>query len=136
MSTELPPSEPALDTPAGLQDILEELQRLEPLFHAAAPGATAPLFDELVSADFWEIGASGRRYSRAYARAVLAARPADPIESSWRTGDFHVRELAPGIYLLTYTLDQPGRRTLRMTVWQRVAGRWQAGFHQGTVVQA
>jgi hypothetical protein len=44
-------------------------------------------------------------------------------------------EVAPGNYLLTYTLRQPGRVTRRATLWRRTGGGWQAIYHQGTVVQ-
>ena len=48
--------------------------------------------------------------------------------------ELHVAEIAPDTFVLTYTLRQPGRVTRRATVWRRRAGRWQAVFHQGTVV--
>jgi hypothetical protein len=88
-----------------------------------------------VSAEFWEIGASGRRYSRAYVLKTLAQRAAARTEDSWETRDFHCRELAPGVFLLTYTLRQGQRVTRRATLWQRRARHWRILFHQGTVVE-
>lgn len=132
MSSAIP--EPALSTPARLQPVLQELQRLEPLFHAAAPGATPRHFERLVSPQFWEIGASGRRYSRAFALDALPSRGGEPGAEQWQTSDFHVAQVGEDLYLLTYSLRQPGRLTLRATLWQREDGRWQAVFHQGTVV--
>jgi len=136
MPADLPAAEPAVTTPPELQALLRELEALEPLYHAAAPAASVAHFDALVPDEFWEIGASGRPYSRAYARAVLASRSAVPPDSQWQTRNFQVRALADDTYLLTYTLDQIGRSTLRSTVWKRVGGRWQVLFHQGTIVQA
>ncbi len=127
--------EPNLVVAPGLQPILNELMALEPLFHAAATGATPRLFEELVAPEFWEVGASGRRYSREFALSVLNSRARDPSEHEWQTSDFHVMEVAPCNYLPTYTLRQPGRVTRRATLWRRTGGGWQAVYHQGTVVQ-
>ncbi len=129
-----PAMEPILTTPEHLQPVLHELQRLEPLFHSAHIGASPDRFERLVAPEFWEVGASGRRYSRAFALGVLSGRPRDPAEDEWRTRDFHVSEVAPGLYLLTYTLAQPGRLTRRATLWRRQAEGWKAVYHQGTVV--
>ena len=127
--------EPLLVTPPELQTVLQELTHLEPLFHAAAPDAAPQHFDALVAPEFWEVGASGRRYSRAFARDALLSRPCVPTDANWRTSGFHVSEIATAIYLLTYTLHQPHRDTRRATLWRRSGGGWQATYHQGTVVQ-
>ena len=127
--------EPELVIPERLLTVLEELRSLEPLYHAAYRGATPQKFEALVAPEFWEIGASGRRYSRAFALSVLAERLQAPAEAAWQTQDFHLAEIAEGSYLLTYTLHQPDRATRRATLWRRSAsGGWQAIYHQGTVV--
>jgi hypothetical protein len=126
--------EPELIIPERLQPVLEELRRLEPLFHAANPDASPEKFEELVAPQFWEIGASGRRYSRDFALSVLKERQRKPVEEEWETKDFHVLEIALDNYLLTYTLVQPGRVTRRATLWRRHPGGWKAIYHQGTVV--
>ena len=66
----------------------------------------------------------------------LAKRYANgPYEDIWETSDFSCRELAPGVYLLTYVLLQNhNRRTRRTTIWQRTVSGWKAVFHQGTLV--
>jgi hypothetical protein len=132
------PAEPTLVVPDSLKSVLQELQRLEPIFHAAYRGATPQQFEAVVAPEFWEIGASGRNYSRAFALSVLRDRQQTPSEAAWQTSDFHVSEVAPDTYLLTYTLVQPGqhvpRTTRRMTLWQRRDGAYKAVFHQGTVV--
>ena len=92
---------------------------------------------EAMTADeFWETGASGRRYSREYVLNELEKRklkvPPDVVETS----DFHVRALAPDTYLVTYTLLQDRKRlTRRATIWRRAAQGWKAVYHQGTVVE-
>ena len=118
-----------------LVPVLKELMHLEPLFHAAAGDATPQRFEELVAPEFWEVGASGRRYSREYALSVLISRQHNPAEHAWKTSESHVFEVAPDNYLLTYTLQQPGRITRRTTLWRRVGANWKAVYHQGTVVK-
>lgn len=72
-------------------------------------------FERETADDFWETGASGRRYSREYALAT----PQDRYESSDldefevegpETRGFLRREIAPSTYLLTYTLRGQGDR--------------------------
>ena len=127
--------EPNLVVAEELIPVLKVLMRLEPLFHAATGEATPQQFEELVATEFWEVGASGRRYSREFALNVLNSRHCDPSEHEWKTEGFHVSEVAPDTYLLTYTLLQPGRITRRATLWRRTGDKWKAIYHQGTVVQ-
>ena len=126
--------EPTLTTPDHLKPTLEALMRIEPLFHAVCPEATESLFEELVADDFWEIGASGRKYSREFALHTLKSRQSTDAEN-WQTSDYHLSQISESVYLLTYTLHQPNRTTLRLTIWQQVSGQWKATYHQGTVVQ-
>jgi hypothetical protein len=127
--------EPKLVTRREDRAVLEELREREPIFHRPLYRGSRAALEALVAEDFWEIGASGRRYSRAYVLKTLAARATDPLEDRWETGDFHCRALAPDVYLLTYTLLQGERRTRRATIWQRAAAGWKILFHQGTVVE-
>jgi len=127
--------EPDLATPLHLRDVLDELRRREPIFHHPGFGTSRADYMRMTVDDFWEIGASGQRYSRGFVLDVLEARLANPVnESGWESRDFHVRELAPNVYLLTYTLRQGERLTRRSTIWQRADGDWQIVFHQGTVI--
>jgi hypothetical protein len=115
--------------------VLAELRALEPIFHRPQYFASRRALAQLVSREFWEIGASGRRYSRAYVLKTLAQRAAARAEDPWQTSDFHCRALAPEVFLVTYTLRQGRRVTRRATLWQRRARRWRILFHQGTVVE-
>lgn len=127
--------EPDLTTPPHLAVVLDELRQREPSFHHPGFGASRADSARMTADDFWEIGASGQRYSRDYVLDVLDARQSDPVdESDWESRDFHVRELAPDVYLLTYTLRQGARLTRRSTIWRRVGDDWKIAFHQGTVV--
>jgi hypothetical protein len=133
--------EPQLSTEQRLLPALAELLRREPLFHRREIIGGRADFKAETAEDYWEVGASGRRYSREYVWAVLEQRYASPVPDEyescqWGISDALLREVAPGTYLLTYTLDQAGRLTRRLTVWQgRPGAGWKALFHQGTIVE-
>lgn len=126
--------EPDLATAAELAGVLDELRRREPIFHRPEFGTTRADFERMTASDFWEIGASGQRYSRAHVLDVLEHRVPDPAEHAWITRDFHCRELGADTYLLTYTLEQGKRVSRRSTIWRRSGGEWLIVFHQGTLV--
>jgi hypothetical protein len=127
--------EPKLRMRAEERAVLAELKQREPLFHRPEFAARRAELEAMTDRDFWEIGASGRRYSRAYVLDTVASRAEDPVEDEWQTSDFHCRELAPDLYLLTYTLLQGERCTRRTSLWQRHASAWRVLFHQGTIVE-
>jgi hypothetical protein len=54
-----------------LVPVLEELRRLEPIFHTPEFGTTLAEFERRMAPDYFEVGASGRRYSRAFIEATL-----------------------------------------------------------------
>ena len=117
-------------------EILAELASREPIFHRPEFGTTRADFERMTMPDFWEVGASGRRYSREFVLDTLEERHRKPAVEVWETMDFACRELAPDVYLLTYTLLQDGaRKTRRSTIWHRTPDGWKVVFHQGTIVQ-
>ncbi len=126
--------EPCLDTDPALLDVLEELQRLEPIFHRPERGTRREDFERMTEPDFWEIGASGQRYSRSYVLGVLDARRGHIGEAFWQTRDVRCQEIAPDTFLLTYTLVESNRTTRRATLWRRTPDGWKIVYHQGTVV--
>jgi hypothetical protein len=131
-----PDAEPILSTDPALLGVIEELKAREPIFHRTEFGTTRADFENMTHPDFWEIGASGRRYSRDHVLAELERRHRHPHEDPWETIGFHCRQLAPDLYLLTYTLIQNKiRKTRRSTLWQRTEVGWQIIFHQGTMVE-
>jgi hypothetical protein len=130
-----PEMEPTLSTEPELSEVLAELSRREPIFHRPELGTTRADFEKMTVEDFWEVGASGRCYSRAYVLDELERRHAVPHKDKWETMDFHCRRLAADVYLLTYTLIQDEkRRTRRATLWLRTAEGWKIAYHQGTIV--
>jgi hypothetical protein len=128
--------EPALTTDPELKDILAELSSLEPIFHWPESGTTRADLEKMTVDDFWETGASGRRYSRQFVLDVLEKRRSAAEPEVWETRDFYCRKLARDLYLLTYTLLQDSTRlTRRSTIWQKTLEGWKIVYHQGTVVQ-
>jgi hypothetical protein len=128
-----PGSEPVLVTDPGLLDVLAELRAREPLFHRPELGTTRFAFEAQIAEDFWEVGASGCRYSRAFVLATLEERWSRQHDDPWETTEFHCRQVGEGTYALTYTLLQGARVTRRLTIWRKVKGTWKALFHQGTL---
>ena len=53
-----------LATVPQLTEILAELSSREPIFHRPEYGTTRADFEKMMADDFWEVGASGARYSR------------------------------------------------------------------------
>lgn len=47
-------------------DVLRELEKREPIFHRPELGTTRRDFERMTEEDFWEVGASGRRYLLTY----------------------------------------------------------------------
>ena len=127
--------EPSRITDARLLAVQDELSSREPIFHRPEHGTDRAAFESMTDDGFWEVGASGRLYSRAYILDVLDERYADPKEESWETRDFYCQEIASDTYLLTYTLLQGARATRRATLWRRCAQGWKILYHQGTLVE-
>ena len=127
---------PDVSTSPELQEVLAELTRREPIFHRAELGTTRTDFERMTAEDFWETGASGRRYSRQFVLDELEKRFAAPHEDVWETSEFQCRRLGEDLYLLTYTLLQDHvRLTRRATIWRKTPEGWKIVYHQGTVVQ-
>jgi hypothetical protein len=127
--------EPKRQTANALLKVQQELVEREPIFHRAEQGRTRAEFEAMMAEDFWEVGASGRRYGRKYVLDTLEQRYSGPYEDEWKTEDFYCQEIASENYLLTYTLRQGSRVTRRTTLWRRAPHGWVIVFHQGTVVE-
>lgn len=128
------PEAQALSDPE-LEKILTELSRREPIFHRPEFGTSRTDFQNMTAPDFWEVGASGRQYSRPEVLDELEKRFSAPHRDVWETSGFRCRRLGPNVYLLTYTLLQDhNRRTRRSTIWERSGEGWRIVYHQGTIV--
>jgi hypothetical protein len=122
-----------------LVEVLEELKAREPLFHHRHLVDSAETFDRETDEGFWEVGASGRVYSRDTVRDVVLARCAEsPVDEmvmqGWTTESHHVDGLGDGSFLFTYVLHEKERATRRASIWQHTPLGWRVRYHQGTVV--
>jgi hypothetical protein len=119
---------------AELLPVFEELRRREPIFHTPEFGITLADFESVMTPDYWEVGASGRRYSRDFVlRTLEQIPPVDAASAGWQCSDYGLRRLSPDTYLFTYTLRQAERLTRRATIWQGGGEKWRILYHQGTI---
>jgi hypothetical protein len=125
---------------ADLEAILTELMAREPLLDHRELVHSGETFDAETADDFWEVGASGRVYSRDFLRSVVLQRLQDDdvdarVAQGWTTADHGIRLLGPDTYLVTYQLNGQGRRTRRATIWRSSPAKgWHVLYHQGTVI--
>jgi len=125
------------NTDAQSADILVELSQREPIFHRPEFGTSRADVERLMASDYWEVGASGQIYDRAFVFDELQRRSVTPREEVWETSDFRCRRLGSDVYLLTYYLIQNRERhTRRSTIWWRTSEGWKIIYHQGTLVQS
>lgn len=134
LSGQMPDREHWTHTDSDLLPVLEELRRNEPIFHTPAFGGSIADFDRWMDPGYWEVGASGRRYSREFLLKHLEENP--PVlasEAGWESFDYACRRVGPDTFLMTYVLRQGDRLTRRATLWQRRGAGWSILYHQGTV---
>ncbi|HEY0161985.1 MAG TPA: DUF4440 domain-containing protein [Edaphobacter sp.] len=126
------------------EEVLSQLIKLEPIFHrfehlqGRAPNRSD--FASLAAPEFFEIGASGRLYTRDFILDTLEERFRNPSPAPdlWSTSDFRLLRLGSNTWLLNYLLEQelPSslRTTRRSTIWRKSLDDWQILFHQGTLL--
>ncbi|WP_028999733.1 nuclear transport factor 2 family protein [Azohydromonas australica] len=118
-----------------MDSLLDELRQLEAEFHHHGHLPSLIRLEQLLHADFHEIGRSGRRYDRETVVNFLRSNPALPPVNSVGHA---VQWLAEGCALLTYRSEQRSAdgagvdATWRSSVWLRTERGWQVVFHQGT----
>lgn len=133
----MPPSTIFTHTDPKLLPVLEQLRLREPIFHTREFGTSGSDYERATAPSYWEVGASGRRYSREFILGRLRETSPEHAErAGWQSWDHALRELGPGTYLLTYVLRQGERLSRRATVWRSSADGWQILYHQGTLVLA
>ena len=125
------------DTAPDLLPILRELLPFEPIFHTRAFGLTSADFGPRMSPEYWEVGASGRRYSREFILDFLSKNPpVDAASAEWKCSEHALGQLGPDTYLVTYTLSQGERLTRRSTIWRKTLAGWRILYHQGTIASS
>jgi len=122
---------------AELERVARELAEREPVFHRPRVGTSRGDFAAMMADDFWEVGASGTKYSREVVLDVLERRAASPTQERSIVTDFACRPVEQGTYLVTYQLEQEdGRRSRRASLWKRAEDGWKILYHQGTLIPA
>lgn len=87
--------------------------------------------------DYWEVGASGRLYSREFiVRHLEENPPVAAAAAGWECSGFGLKTLGPDTWLITYTLRQAERITRRATIWRNTEAGWVTVYHQGTIATA
>ena len=82
------PMEPGFKTEPRLAGVAEELRSREPLFHREGAGVSHEDRMRGTAPDFWEVGASGRRYGRDYVLETLEEATANRRETSGTSRTF------------------------------------------------
>ncbi|GAA4657452.1 ribonuclease HI family protein [Arthrobacter cryoconiti] len=109
---------------AGLETLVElERELLDPTVRADTIRT-----GELLHANFEEISASGRRWTRPEILTKLSEE--EQRETSLEL--LSLNRLDTAAVLLTYRSMAAGVSALRSSIWLRENGRWQLRFHQGT----
>ena len=124
---------PDLVTDPELLEILGKLKKLELGLHHPDRGKIKADFEEMMDDNFWEVGASGRPYSKEFVLDCLVKRSEAPGQVE--TKDFNCFEISAGSYLLTYTQIENSRTTRRSAIWRHGNDGWKNLYHQGTVAQ-
>jgi len=89
--------------------------------------------DLLLSDDFYEIGTSGRTYTK----SVIIDRLPKESRSNVIAEDFKTLELSPDVIQLRFKTvrkneDGSSSASLRSSIWRLNNNQWQMIFHQGT----
>jgi hypothetical protein len=114
-----------------MEDLDKHFLDLEEKFLRPAARSSRKNLEELLTEDFFEVGASGGVYDRkSIVSAMLGEYP-----PAWSIANFKVTPLSDDIVLVTYlATTSTGPSAVRSSIWKRSDGRWRMAFHQGTKV--
>ena len=113
-------------TAADIQDVI----KMELSLLTSAVRSSPLEVDAQLDADYQEIGASGRLWTRASTMEALAEESAD--DARVEASDMQGRDVTPDLILLTYITTRDGRRARHSSLWRQTVGDWRVLFHQGT----
>jgi hypothetical protein len=111
------------------------LAALEAELHHPGAVCTRERLEQLLHAEFHEVGRSGRPYTREF---VIEALLGNSLNRNVLPTDYVASELTDGSVLLTYRTVQlaaDGKHefpAMRMSIWLRTSIGWQLRYHQGT----
>ena len=92
--------------------------------------------DRLLHPDFFEFGASGRKWNRRETLAALAAEGSSDGAPLVTVSDLAAVRLAGDVAHVTYLTQDGERLVRRSSLWRRTALGWRLYFHQGTIIPA
>lgn len=120
-------------------DLKSHLYALEEELASCSIRCDQQRMDTLLTDDFREFGASGRRFTK---QETIDLVSKEDDFTPYELLDFALTRLGEGHALVTYTIParkgpdgtpKPGSR--RSSVWREGASGWQLVFHQGTRTQ-
>ena len=118
-----------------VSDLLHHLSALEVELHHPGVRCDRARLEQLLHAEFHEVGRSGIQYDRRTVIEFLAVQDAHPTVVS---DGFAVLEASTNVALLSYRsahIEQGKglvRHTLRSSLWLKASSGWQLRYHQGT----
>ena len=116
----------------SISDDLLQLRRLEESLWRSETLFDREYMTEILAADFFEFGRSGRVYTR---NDILDAQ-AKPIAADLPLKDFKAHLITPDVALVTYVsgVTYNGVKELAngSSLWSKTPRGWQIRFHQGT----
>jgi hypothetical protein len=114
---------------------IEQTVELEKSLLTPEVRASYEKIDLLLADDFSELGASGDKFGKDF---VLAHLPEETEATRFEGRDFNVREISPGVALVTFFVTKTSREgtkhSLRSSLWVWRDNRWQMTYHQGTLI--
>lgn len=109
---------------------------LEHAVWQAVSAADRDFLAQIMAPDFFELGRSGRRYSRDDILSGMDQQPGVVTVLH----DLRTHLLTPQITLCTYIsevrYDRGTEWANRSSIWDQSSGDWQLRFHQGTPIAA
>lgn len=113
-----------------MNDVIASAWRAEEALLTASVRSDPDRLAELLARDFYEIGQSGRRWSRTEIVASLPSRT-EPISDVTLT-EHESTLITSDTVLLSYRLEFGARTSRRSSLWRRHGGSVRCLFHQGT----
>lgn len=113
----------------------DRLRELEIALHRREVRNSRRAVSELLADEFIEFGSSGTVYNKTQ---IIEALEKESVDRRIAVRDFAVKEIAPGVALITYISEREDpaggdpASALRSSIWKLINGRWQMIFHQGT----
>jgi hypothetical protein len=107
-----------------------ELRLLQPEVRSSAAE-----LEKLLHPDFFEFGASGKKWGRSQTISALASRRLPGEDVPVAASDITGTRLADDVIHVTYLSLRGQRRARRSSIWCRTGTRWRLYFHQGTLAQ-